>query len=90
METPTFSISTLTFLKDEQNVKKTGLLSVFNSSNFVIMIQPILYDSIEQKKVIEREAFSKLTPKERRALKKSWMNFLTLVEKSGERERSKK
>lgn len=52
------------------------------------MIKAILYERIEQKKEIERELFSKLTPKERRAAARSWMKFMTEVSKAGEAQRA--
>ncbi len=52
------------------------------------MIKPILYERIEQKKEIERELFSKLTPKEQRALKKTWLDFLSFVSEKESKRRS--
>jgi len=52
------------------------------------MIKAILYERIEQKKEIERELFSKLTPKERRAMAKSWMKLMTKISKAGEAQRA--
>jgi len=46
------------------------------------MIKAIPYERIEQKKEIERELFSKLTPQEKRAVKKSWMKFLALIKQA--------
>ena len=48
------------------------------------LIKPILYERIEQKKEIERELFSKLTPKEKRAAAKAWTEFIDGVAKQGE------
>ena len=52
------------------------------------LIQPILYESIEQKKEIERELFSKLTLKERSAAAKSWMKFMDQMGKAGDAARA--
>jgi len=52
------------------------------------MIKAILYERIEQKKEIERELFSKLTPKERRAMAKSWMKLMAQIGKAGEAQRA--
>ncbi len=52
------------------------------------LIQPILYERIEQKKVIERELFSKLTPKEKGAMAKSWMKFTNEIGKAGDEARA--
>ena len=48
-------------------------------------IKAIPYERIEQKNERERELFSKLTARERRAMKRSWFKLLDLVAKSGNR-----
>ena len=54
------------------------------------MIQPILYSRIEQKNEIEREMFSKLSPEEREALAKAWMDFLSTVSQASKVRRKSK
>ena len=46
-------------------------------------IKAILYERIEQKNEIERELFSKLTARERSAMKESWFRLLDIISKSG-------
>ena len=45
-------------------------------------IKAIPYERIEQKNEIERELFSKLSAKERRAVKESWFRLLDSIFKS--------
>ncbi len=51
------------------------------------MIKPILYERIEQKNEIEIELFSKLTPEEKRAAKKSWFKLLRSIKPVSKEER---
>lgn len=51
-------------------------------------IKAILYERIEQKNEIERELFSRLTPKEKKAMAKSWMKLMTKISKAGEAQRA--
>jgi|GEM_PF-6289851 len=46
-------------------------------------IKAIPYERIEQKNELERELFSKLTNRERRAVKESWFRLLDIISKSG-------
>ena len=46
------------------------------------MIKAIPYERIEQKNEIEKELFSKFTPQEKRAVKRSWMKLLALIRSS--------
>ncbi len=43
------------------------------------MIKPIIYSDIREKNVIEREMFSKLSPAEKRRMKKSWMALMDVL-----------
>lgn len=52
------------------------------------LIQPILYERIEQKKEIERELFSKLTLKEKRAAATAWTKFMNQIGKAGDEARA--
>jgi len=48
-------------------------------------IKAIPYERIEQKNELERELFSKLTTRERRVVKDSWLRLLDIIFKSGNR-----
>jgi len=48
-------------------------------------IKAIPYERIEQKNELEREYFSKLSPRERLFVKKSWLRLLDAIFKSGNR-----